>query len=58
MAIRCGHCGREYDVTLFEFGRTIVCECGSEVDALEPHRERSDAEEEPGDGEQGPQGGG
>jgi hypothetical protein len=31
MAIRCSYCGREYDVTLFEFGRSIVCVCGKEL---------------------------
>ena len=29
MAVRCPKCGREYDVTLFEFGRSVVCECGN-----------------------------
>jgi uncharacterized protein with PIN domain len=31
MAVPCPGCGREYDVTLFEFGRTIWCTCGSRV---------------------------
>ncbi len=31
MAISCGKCGRQYDVTLFEFGRTINCACGMRV---------------------------
>ena len=31
MAIRCPGCGREYDVTLFQFGRTIHCTCGTRV---------------------------
>ncbi len=31
MAIRCARCGREYDVTLFGFGRTIWCTCGNRV---------------------------
>jgi DNA-directed RNA polymerase subunit RPC12/RpoP len=31
MAIRCSFCGRNYDVTLFEFGNTIKCECGHEI---------------------------
>jgi uncharacterized protein len=31
MAIRCQQCGREYDVTLFQFGRTIHCACGTRV---------------------------
>jgi uncharacterized protein with PIN domain len=35
MAVPCRHCGRTYDVTLFEFGRTIWCTCGARV-GLEP----------------------
>lgn len=31
MAIPCPGCGREYDVTLFQFGRTIRCTCGRRV---------------------------
>jgi hypothetical protein len=31
MAIRCSYCGREYDVTLFEFERAITCLCGETV---------------------------
>ncbi len=31
MAVLCPRCGREYDVTLFGFGRTITCTCGSRV---------------------------
>jgi uncharacterized protein with PIN domain len=31
MAITCTGCGREYDVTLFQFGRTIHCTCGRRV---------------------------
>jgi uncharacterized protein with PIN domain len=31
MAIPCPGCGREYDVTLFQFGRTIHCTCGRRV---------------------------
>ena len=31
MAILCSNCGRQYDVTLFQFGRTIDCACGSRV---------------------------
>ncbi len=34
----CPGCGRDYDVTLFEFGRTLWCTCGSRV-GMEP-RER------------------
>ncbi|HEY0428234.1 MAG TPA: Mut7-C RNAse domain-containing protein [Pyrinomonadaceae bacterium] len=31
MAINCSKCGRNYDVTLFQFGRTINCACGERV---------------------------
>ena len=31
MAIACAKCGRQYDVTLFQFGRTIDCTCGERV---------------------------
>jgi len=31
MAVLCPGCGRGYDVTLFPFGRTIRCTCGSKV---------------------------
>lgn len=35
MGVPCPRCGRSYDVTLFQFGRTIWCTCGARV-ALEP----------------------
>ena len=31
MAVRCTYCGRGYDVTLFEFDRSINCVCGKTV---------------------------
>ena len=31
MAVSCVKCGRQYDVTLFQFGRTISCACGGRV---------------------------
>ncbi|MDX1624685.1 MAG: Mut7-C RNAse domain-containing protein, partial [Gemmatimonadota bacterium] len=31
MAIPCPECGRQYDVTLFDYGRTIHCTCGARV---------------------------
>lgn len=31
MGLACPECGRNYDVTLFEFGRKVKCECGSLV---------------------------
>lgn len=36
MSIDCANCGRQYDVTLFQFGRTISCACGARVG--EAHR--------------------
>lgn len=37
MAVPCPGCGREYDVALFAFGRTLDCTCGARV-GLEPRR--------------------
>ena len=31
MAVTCARCGWQYDVTLFQFGRTINCACGERV---------------------------
>ncbi|MDJ0788673.1 MAG: Mut7-C RNAse domain-containing protein [Myxococcota bacterium] len=31
MGVPCPSCGRSYDVSLFSFGRTIWCRCGSRV---------------------------
>lgn len=31
MAVQCPSCGRGYDVTLFEFSRSIICVCGNAV---------------------------
>jgi len=31
LGVPCAGCGREYDVALFAFGRTIRCTCGSRV---------------------------
>jgi uncharacterized protein with PIN domain len=42
MSVPCPRCGREYDVTLFQFGRTIHCTCGSRV-GLEPRVQRVSA---------------
>lgn len=46
MAIPCPSCGREYDVTLFQFGRTVHCACGSRV-GLEKRLETTFASGEP-----------
>ena len=32
MAVQCTECGRQYDITLFQFGRAIRCECGAVID--------------------------
>jgi hypothetical protein len=37
MAVPCPGCGREYDVALFAFGRTLHCTCGARV-GLEARR--------------------
>jgi uncharacterized protein with PIN domain len=44
MAVPCPRCGRDYDVTLFEFGRTIWCSCGSRVGAETRERALDPAE--------------
>jgi len=31
MSVFCPRCGREYDITLFAYGRTIECACGTRV---------------------------
>jgi hypothetical protein len=37
MAISCPRCGREFDVTLFEFGHRVRCDCGQWVDLASGH---------------------
>ncbi len=32
MAVLCPRCGRQYDITLFQFGRSIRCECGAAIE--------------------------
>jgi len=36
MAVICPKCGRQYDVTLFQFGLGVKCDCGAEVNPFEP----------------------
>ena len=38
MAVPCPRCGRQYDITLFQFGRTLHCTCGTRV-GIEPRVE-------------------
>jgi len=37
MAVQCPHCGRQYDVTLFEFTRSLGCDCGATLDLASGH---------------------
>jgi uncharacterized protein with PIN domain len=39
VGVPCPQCGRQYDATLFEFGRTLWCACGRRV-GLEPRVRR------------------
>jgi len=48
MAVVCRRCGRQYDVTLFQFGRSIVCECGAPLPQgaeITPGAKRMEAEQ-------------
>lgn len=31
MAIQCPACGKQFDHTLFQFGREIICDCGTSL---------------------------
>ncbi len=42
MAIVCPRCGRQYDFTLFQFGRAVRCDCGATVDAKAPQCARKE----------------
>jgi len=37
MAITCPRCGAGYDVTLFQFGRRVQCDCGGWVELARGH---------------------
>ncbi len=41
MAVSCPECGRQYDVTLFQFGRSLTCECGYLIRAPGAHISRA-----------------
>ena len=45
MAITCPNCQAQYDVTLFQFGKTIQCDCGQTVRLEEGHVIRIDGPE-------------
>lgn len=38
MAITCPRCGAGFDVTLFQFGHAVQCDCGAWVDLARGHR--------------------
>ena len=40
MAFACPKCGRQYDVTLFQFGNEVVCDCGYILRIEMPHEWR------------------
>jgi len=35
MAVLCQKCKRQYDITLFQFGQAVKCDCGSVVELKE-----------------------
>ena len=35
MAVICPTCHRQYDVTLFQFGQTVACDCGTTIRPFE-----------------------
>jgi hypothetical protein len=35
MAIVCPNCSQEFDITLFQFGKPLVCDCGRWIDPLD-----------------------
>lgn len=38
LAVTCPNCGKQYDSTLFQFGRKVPCDCGAVIDADMPRR--------------------
>ncbi len=48
MAILCMKCGKGYDVTLFEFGHSVICECGEvlQLSLMQPEKKGSNFEED------------
>jgi broad specificity phosphatase PhoE len=45
MALQCPRCRRQYDVTLFQFGNLVQCECGATVDLARGHVVEDEAAE-------------
>lgn len=46
MSLRCPKCGREYDVTLFQYRRTVACPCGEELSLENGHTVRGSEDSE------------
>ena len=44
MSVRCPRCGRQFDVTLFEFNRELTCSCGERLSLAKGHEERGSDE--------------
>jgi hypothetical protein len=42
VSLRCPKCGREFDVTLFQYRRTVVCPCGEPLSLDEGHTMRGE----------------
>lgn len=40
MAITCPNCGHQYDSTLFVFGKSVHCDCGTRFDISEGHLQK------------------
>jgi len=45
MALQCPRCRRQYDVTLFQFGHQVRCECGATIDLARGHVIEQESEE-------------
>ncbi len=55
MSLRCPRCGREFDVTLFEYRRSVLCPCGEVLTMDDGHtlngdRDKPDGERRGGEG--------
>jgi uncharacterized Zn finger protein (UPF0148 family) len=46
MSLRCPACGREFDVTLFEFNNEVICPCGERLSLSKGHELRHRRSEE------------
>ena len=44
MAVICPNCHRQYDVTLFQFGQAVACDCGTVIRPFAPGNEPAPVE--------------